>query len=274
MEKSTSEKKNICFKALGVSNKDANNILLAELVRLENDERIPEMKGTTILVKDETQKRLIETVFLLFKGESDGFSKVLDNPQNLKIEMKNNEEAIKNSDNIIDFREFDYQTEKQKLINRYNASILGNLDIVDILREENKSTRKGIADETKYKEELQDLKRRIKEVETRLVENQLSIFSIFKQRQIVQDQNRLNELREKLSSNKRTYEEESSYKNFVINNRLRRIGNLEIKVGKLEDVKNLFTEKKERALTIMDKDGKKKRIFVEEKSSENPDRVK
>ena len=274
MEKSTSEKKNICFKALGVSNKDANNILLAELVRLENDERIPEMKGITILVKDETQKRLIETVLLLFKGESENFSKILDNPQNFKIEMKSTEETIKDSDNIIDFREFNYQTEKQKLINRYNASILGNLDIVDILREENKSTRKGIADETKYNEELQDLKRRIKEVETRLVENQLSIFSIFKQRQIVQDQNRLNELREKLSSNKRTYEEESSYKNFVINNRLRRIGNLEIKVGKLEDVKNLFTEKKERALTIMDKDGKMKRIFVEEKVPENPDRVK
>lgn len=274
MEKSTSEKKNICFKALGVSNKDANNILLAELVRLENDERIPEMKGITILVKDETQKRLIETVLLLFKGESDSFSKVLDNPQNLKIEMKNSGKSINDSDNIIDFREFNYQTEKQKLINRYNASILGNLDIVDILRDENKSTRKGIDDEARHKEEIQELKRRIKEVETRLVENQLSIFSIFRQKQITQGHNRLNELREKLNTSKRNFEEETSYKNFVINNRLRRIGSLESKVEKLEDVKNLFTGKKERALRIIDKEGKTKRIFVEEKLPENPDRVK
>lgn len=274
MEKSTSEKKNICFKALGVSNKDANNILLAELVRLENDERIPEMKGITILVKDETQKRLIETVLLLFKGESENFSKILDNPQNFKIEMKSTEETIKDSDNIIDFREFNYQTEKQKLINRYNASILGNLDIVDILRDENKSTRKGIDDEARHKEEIQELKRRIKEVETRLVENQLSIFSIFRQKQITQGHNRLNELREKLNTSKRNFEEETSYKNFVINNRLRRIESLEIKVGKLEDVKNLFTGKRERALRIMDKEGKMKRIFVEEKVPENPDRVK
>ena len=274
MEKSTSEKKNICFKALGVSNKDANNILLAELVRLENDERIPEMKGITILVKDETQKRLIETVLLLFKGESDSFSKVLDNPQNLKIEMKNSGKSMNDSDNIIDFREFNYQTEKQKLINRYNASILGNLDIVDILRDENKSTRKGIDDEARHKEEIQELKRRIKEVETRLVENQLSIFSIFRQKQITQGHNRLNELREKLNTSKRNFEEETSYKNFVINNRLRRIESLESKVGKLEDVKNLFTGKRERALRIMDKEGKMKRIFVEEKVPENPDRVK
>lgn len=268
MPQSISEKKKECFQALGVLEKEAGNILLAELVRLENDERLPEIKGISIQVANDEQRRLLETILLLYKGENNRFSKVLDVPQNVKIVMGKNENFQLNSDNIINFEDFDYEKEKNKLINRLNLSILGNLDIRDILEIQDAETEINSFDNYKYENEIREMEQQIESIKTKLVKYQFSFFSMFKQGKIRRGHEEIDLLKENLKAKKEEQKSESSYKKFVDRERLTRIKTLSEEGKKLEGIKFLFTGKKERVITSIDEKGKIRRTFLETDTEE------
>ncbi len=266
MPQSISEKKRICFQALGLTEKEAGNILLAELVRLENDERLPDIKGISIQVANDEQRRLLETILLLYKGENNGFATVLDVPQNVKIKVGTNENGQENSNNIINLNNFDYQKEKEKLVNRLNSSILGNLDIRDIL--EQQGTENNTLNNSKYESEIKEIEQQIKHVQDKIVGDQFSFFSMFKQGSIAKGQIELNQLKKDLKAKKEEYESETSFKKFSEKRRLTRIKTLSEKGKKLEGIKFLFTGKKERVITSRDEKGRIRRTFVETDTEE------
>ena len=203
---------------------------------------------------------------LLYKGENKDFAKVLNVPQNIKIEVVTTRKIQANSDNIIDLNNFDYQKEKEKLVNRLNSSILGNLDIRDIL--EQQGNENNTLNNSKYESEIKEIEQQIKRLQDKVVEDQLSFLSMFKQGSIAKGQIELNQLKKDLKAKKEEYESETSFKKFSEKRRLTRIKTLSEKGKKLEGIKFLFTGKKERLITSRDEKGRIRRTLVDTHTEE------
>lgn len=256
-----------CSIALGVDKPErAVNIIESELMRIEYDERRPEKRGVIIQVKGSTQKLIVETLIELLKENH--IQQTEDNKNInhfITIRIGEGSEKDEQPDNVINLEEFDFDKEKDKLISRCNATLIGNAKIRDLLLredfdEENKPSQNS------YDNMIYSLQEELREVNENIREYENSLLGIFRSDELQKFYEEEEALMEELEKYQRRSEREEANKLYKSSKRKGRISALFQKEEKLQTIKYIFTGKRERLLRGIDMKGKEVAFFEEEKA--------
>ena len=250
MQTSDTDKFKKCFGALRHQDNKAYDILFAEMTRLELDERILDRKKVTIKVLDDSQKLIAETILLLIKAQRQKYKNFSFDPKEIEILVAGQFEE-KDLDRIIDLGNFDYESEKEKLVRRCNATIIANSDIRSAIIREYNSDEK-YSSELRNIEELESLRKRYSDVENWLDKYEYGAFSFFRKKKIAMAYEREDELLEKI---KRAKGKVSSQQ-YSRKKAQERVTKINKKEDTLEGIKYIFTGRREALVQRRGKDGK------------------
>lgn len=268
-QKTDSEKIKTCFQALGINDNKAYEILFAELARLGNDERIPEQKQITVRVLNDGQKLIAETLMLLIEKQLIGRGKSPSQLGCVKVEYEDISAQSSKPENVIDLGNFDYNSERDKLVSRCNATIIGNRDIGDVIWEQEKAAEKQpydsemIEELTTLNQNLQSLNNRIKSYENRF-------FVMFRETKLENAYDEKEFLAEQLEEIEKRYEKEKSYRQYASNRRRTRLSGIVKKEDILQGIKYLFTGRREELVKTVDENGRTVRTFVVKPQEDSP----
>jgi uncharacterized protein YbaR (Trm112 family) len=257
-----------CISSLNLSQEEAGNILVSEFIRMAYDERHRDDKGITIQVKDDMQKIFAESMVQAYTEYTIETPLCQTGKGIVKVRVGNDSSEPEDSVNVINLENFDFETEKRKLIARYDETIICNAKIREYLIKE------GVPVVSKprtsgYQRKINDIETKIKKITTELVKYELSVFSIFKENKIRDCQKEIDSLKEELEMLQEKQREFCDTENKEDNESSRRIKNLEEKEETMKAIKFMFTGKRESLVKTINPDGKVTYNFDED--SDNKD---
>lgn len=259
------ERINTCFKALKISDSRAFDIIFAELIRLELDERKPEDKGVRIRVNTDSQKRITETLCVLinkYRKEKDPYLET----ENIEVFIGDKISEESEDFRTIDFSEFSYEEEKEKLMQRYTDTILGHVELMEELYKQG-LTSDNTELQKQYAPYVNELKTQIDELTSEVVNDEHSIFSIFKQGKIFQKQQEITQLQEKKWALVREYRGKAEKNDREAEKRKETVKRLNSKEDTLLGIKFVFTQRRQRVKRYLDLSGK---VHFSMEDVENP----
>jgi hypothetical protein len=251
---------NNCIIVLKLPKNEAGSILSAEFTRIAYDERNSENKGVIIQVNDDNQKMVAERLAQVYMENAKKTKLCQTGRGKVKVRVGNDLSEPEDSANVINLGEFDYEKEKQKLLARYNDTIISNSKIKDDLIEGTPPTRK--TDTQRYQKDISELESKIQQLSNKIVNYQFGFLSIFRGRQIRNCQDEIDDLKEELEAVQEKQDQYNKIKQKEYKERKRRIEGLMEKEDNMKGIKFMFTGKRESLVKNVYPDNKVSYEFV------------
>lgn len=255
-----------CFAGVGITDSRAYDIIFAELVRIENDERESlKQKGSKIIVKSKTDKYIAESIISMINKQR---TSRYDYSTTKGIEVVvGKEDEDKENFKVIDFSKFDYESECDKLMRRYDETIVSNAKINEGFQKEILKSEKAKSASSDCEFDIVRKNLRIKELTDQIVEDQHSIFSIFRQRRIQRNQIEKDELQESVTRLKEYAQSNFESQISSEDKNRKKIAKIAERQKALLGIKYVFTRKRSKLQKQIDENGND--IYIVDTIDEN-----
>ena len=184
-----------------------------------------------------------------YRNENDPYSEI----KNIEVFISD-----KNDENedfrTIDFTKFNYEKEKEKLMQRYNDTLLGHEELIgEFCKKGLNSNNKEL--QKQYAPGVNELKAQIAELTSEVVKDEHSIFFLFKHRKISQKQQDITRLEEKKWALIREYRGKAEKNDIEAEKRKESVKRLKSKEDTLLGIKFVFTQKRQQIKRYLDLNG-------------------
>lgn len=260
------------FAGIGITDSRAYDIIFAELVRIKNDERDDiKQKGSRIKVASKTNKYIAESIISMINKQIEA-KNVYKLVKGIEVVVEENT-VNPNDIKTIDFSKFDYVQECEKLMKRYDETLISNAKINDFFQNELSKSVNAKNKSSDYEFEIVRKNLMIKELTEQIVEDQHSILNIFRQRRIQKNINVRSQLQQDVERLNESLQNNLISQSLNENKNRKRIMRINERQKALLGIKFVFTRKRDKVEKRIDENGKET-YFVEpiNQASKNKDR--
>lgn len=255
------------FASIGITDSRAYDIIFAELVRIKNDERTDiKQKGSKIKVTSKTNKYITESIISMINKQI-GPKEDYMITKGIEVVVEDENSGNPNDFSTIDFSKFDYESECDKLMRRYDETIVSNAKINEGFQKEILKSEKAKSASSDCEFDIVRKNLRIKELTEQIVEDQHSIFSIFRQRRIQRNQIEKDELQESVTRLKEYAQSNFESQIASEDKNRKKIAKIAERQKALLGIKYVFTRKRSKLQKQIDENGND--IYIVDTIDEN-----